>query len=256
MRLSGTFGPVSPVNAPALTIDRGTGAITLSKSGPTNYNILGYSITSNTHGSLNQAAWTKVSVAYDDSGNGSVDVDDDWTVLSALNDPTDLSEAELEGGNGGVLTTAAPIALGTPWIRTPLQDVQARLLLVGGTELVVPVTYTGTAIPAGDLNGSATVNTADWTIFKAGQSASFTGLSAARRYQLGDLTNDGKQDLVDFSVFRSAYDAANGVGSFAAMVAGVPDPVRRCCWASPPWSDWPASVAARRGAPRVWDRRT
>ncbi len=223
VRLTGTFGPASG-NAPALTVDRGTGVVTLSKTGTTNYNIIGYEITSNSFGSFNPAAWTKISVAYDDSGDGSVDADNDWTVLSAAGDFTDMSEAELEGGNGGILATASPINLGAVWIKTPYQDVQAKLLLAGGIELAVPVTYTGTAIPAGDLNGSGIVDAADWTIFKSGQSVNFAALSAAQRYQAGDLNNDGNHTINDFALFRAGYDAANGVGAFAAMVASVPEP--------------------------------
>jgi hypothetical protein len=223
VRLSGTLGAVSN-NAPLLTINRATGAVSLSKTGSTDYNIIGYELSSPTFGTFNPGAWTNIAAAYDDSGNGSVDSDNDWTVLSAPSDNTNLSEAELEGGNGGSLATASPISLGTPWLKTPYQDVTAKLLLFGGAELVVPVQFTGIAIPSGDLDGSATITGADWTLFKTGQAASFVGLSPAEAYLKGDLNNDGGHTLADFVLFRAAYDAANGVGSFTALLASVPEP--------------------------------
>jgi hypothetical protein len=224
VRLSGTFGAVNPVNAPALTIDRSTGVITLSKTGPTNYNIYGYQLSSTTSGSFNPAAWTKISTAYDQSGNGSVDPNNNWTVLSAAGDRTDLSEAELQGGDGGTLSTAGAINLGAAWLKTPYQDVQAMLMLAGGVQLTVPVNYTGTAIPSGDLNGDADVTGADWTLFKAAQGTNLAGLTAAQRYLAGDLNNDNKQDLADFSQFRVQYEVFNGVGAFEALLASVPEP--------------------------------
>src|SRR5262249_12967448 len=133
VRLSGTFGPALN-NAPVITIDRDTGGVTLGKTGSSNFNITGYQIQSSTFGSLNQTAWTKISDAYDQSGNGSVDNDDNWTVTAQAGDNADLSESLLEaGGNGGTLATATPINLGTPWIKTPYQDVTARVALGDGT---------------------------------------------------------------------------------------------------------------------------
>ncbi len=223
VRLSGTFG-VPANNAPALTINRDTGVITLSKTGLTNYNIIGYQLTS-AAGSFNQANWTKISVAYDKSSAGKlVDVDNDWTVLSKANDSTDLAEAELEiGGNGGVLATGTPVSFGNAWRKTPYQDVVAKLMLANGIELTVPVTYTGTAITAGNLNGDTAINAADWQLFKSGNGANFTGLTKAEAYALGDLNGDGKHNLADFSAFRTAYNAANGPGALESLMA-VPEP--------------------------------
>ena len=45
-----------------------------------------------------------------------------------------------------------------------------------------------------------------------------------RRYRMGDMDGDSVQTLGDYGDFKNAYDAANGVGSFAAMLAGVPEP--------------------------------
>jgi hypothetical protein len=53
-----------------------------------------------------------------------------------------------------------------------------------------------------------------------------TALSAAEAYQMGDLDGDFDNDIHDFILFRKAYEAENGGGSFAAMVAAsaVPEP--------------------------------
>ncbi len=76
----------------------------------------------------------------------------------------------------------------------------------------------------GDLTGDSAVDAADWTKFKAGQGADFTGLSSTDAYLLGDLNGDGDHDLSDFSLFRTAFDGANGAGSFVRMLRGVPEP--------------------------------
>ena len=78
-------------------------------------------------------------------------------------------------------------------------------------------------IPA-DLNFDGGLDTADWSLFVAGSEADMTGLSAIERYELGDLDGDGKNSLEDFAMFRHLFEAANGTGSFAAMLASVPEP--------------------------------
>ena len=49
-------------------------------------------------------------------------------------------------------------------------------------------------------------------------------LSPIERYDLGDLDGDGENSFDDFAAFKELYEAANGQGSFAAMLAGVPEP--------------------------------
>jgi hypothetical protein len=78
--------------------------------------------------------------------------------------------------------------------------------------------------PYGDLSGDGLVTAVDWTMFKAGQGLDFTGLSLAQVYVLGDMNGDFVHDLDDFSVFRSEFERFNGPGSFARMLAGVPEP--------------------------------
>lgn len=75
----------------------------------------------------------------------------------------------------------------------------------------------------GDLNDDNVINHIDWNMFKAGQGSDFSGLSTLYSYYLGDFDGDLDHDLNDFSLFRSAYENYNGVGSFVAIL-GAPEP--------------------------------
>jgi len=76
---------------------------------------------------------------------------------------------------------------------------------------------------AGDLNGDGFVNAGDWTLFKAGQSINFAGLSSLDSYSHGDMDADLDHDLTDFLLFRTAFDQVNGAGAFESLT-GVPEP--------------------------------
>jgi hypothetical protein len=220
VRVTGTFGDAT---FPTLTIDRTTGNMTLTKTGPDVTGFVGYELSS-AAGSFNQTGWQSIADAYDDSGNGTVDADDDWTELTQPGASTDLAESQLTGtpNNGGTLIGS--INLGNAWTKTPFQDVSGRLQFADGTVRMLQVQYTGTAVPSGDLDGNGLINVGDWTLFKSGQGSNFTGLTAVQRYLKGDLDNDGDHDLTDFIRFRTAFDAANGAGAFEAALAIVPEP--------------------------------
>ena len=199
-----------------------------------NLSIQSYSLTS-TAGSFTQAGWSSIANTYDKAsaptpGNGTVDSDNAWTVHSAAGITTDLSESELEGTGvqGGTLSTATPINLGNAWQKILLfRTWPASWCWWAARRFRSLVNYTGTGFTSGDLNGSGTITGADWTLFKAGQGTSFTGLTRVQGYFKGDLDGDNDHDLSDFALFRTAYLAANpglGAGAFAAMVAGVPEP--------------------------------
>ena len=215
------------VNA-TVTIDRSSGAVSLSSPTPVS-NVVGYSLTSGA-GSFNQANWTTVTDNYDEPppGDGSFDADDDWTVLTEAGSTTDLSEMTFSTtpGDGGTIGTT-PVDLGTPWERTPLEDVQGTLMIDdNGTPIPigVNVTYTGSAIASGDLNGDGDINVDDWTSFKAGQGIVNNTMTLVEAYRLGDMDGDQDRDLTDFGFFKAAFEAENGVGSFDAMLASVPEP--------------------------------
>lgn len=75
-----------------------------------------------------------------------------------------------------------------------------------------------------DVNGDCSLNGDDWTQFRSGQLFNMVGLTAAQAFSLGDLNGDFTNNHTDFVLFKSAFEAANGQGSFAAMLAQVPEP--------------------------------
>jgi hypothetical protein len=78
--------------------------------------------------------------------------------------------------------------------------------------------------PMGDLNRDEKLDAGDWLVFIGNSQKDLSGLTAQQAYLQGDLDGDRDNDIDDFSVFRDAYETANGAGAFAAMVAGIPEP--------------------------------
>ena len=213
-----------------LTVNRSTGAVSLNS--PTALTkVVGYEIRSN-DGALLPSQWTTITGHYDspgNGGNGSVDSNDAWTVLST--DPTDTTSLaefsfSVAPGDGGTIGAAA-VNLGTIWARSPFEDLSATVIVdQGGVQkhIGANVVYTGTAPALGDLNGDGNLNAADWTLFKSGQGAVDGTLTPLAAYRKGDLNGDFTHTLQDFDLFADAYDLANGAGAFTAMVASVPEP--------------------------------
>ena len=214
VRLTGVFSNLAP-DEPLITINRASGGVTLGKTGTTNMSITGYSLTSAAGSFKASQLAERVEQLRQEfgptPGNGSVDSNDAWTILGGAGSPEDLSEANLEsGGDGGVLSHSSPVNLGNAWLRTPYQDVVAKVSLADGSVIAADVQYTGAMIPSGDLTGDANITGADWTAFKNGQGTNFATLSTAEGYLKGDLNGDGSHDLQDFLLFRTAYDGLNG----------------------------------------------
>ena len=61
-------------------------------------------------------------------------------------------------------------------------------------------------------------------ILRANQHTDLSGLSLEQAYFKGDMNTDKQNNFDDFVAFKTYYEAANGTGSFAAMVASVPEP--------------------------------
>jgi hypothetical protein len=76
----------------------------------------------------------------------------------------------------------------------------------------------------GDLNFDGALNVQDWLLFVAGSETEMNGYSAIQRYERGDLDGDGQNSFSDFALFKEGFEFANGAGSFAAMLASVPEP--------------------------------
>ncbi len=77
------------------------------------------------------------------------------------------------------------------------------------------------ADPSADLNFDELVDRQDWLLYHAGRGVDLSHLSVLAAFQRGDLDGDLDNDIADFVTFRMLYEAANGPGSFAAL---VPEP--------------------------------
>ena len=208
-----------------LTIDRSTGGVTLSSPTPLN-NVVGYSLESN--GAFDPTNWITITDNYDNAagpGDGSVDSDDDWDVLSEPGSTTDASEFVFVGDGG--MIDSSPVDLGNFWEKSPVEDVTGSIIIDNNgspVSLSLNVVYTGIAITPGDFDGDGDLDVADWADFKSGQGIVNDTMTAVEAYRLGDIDGDLDHDLDDFVQFEQAYDLANGLGAFAAMVQGVPEP--------------------------------
>jgi hypothetical protein len=205
-----------------VTINRATGNISLTNNGAASVGIKGVSILSD-GGGLNPATWTSIANNYDEPpGNGSVDPDDPWTIVTSTD--SNLTEKEQSGGNGGSVNVGQTINLGNAWRKSRIEDVFVQLELASGSLVSAAVAYSGTPISRSDLNVDGVVTAADWTLYYPNLLADLGSLTDVGRALAGDLDGDGDNDVNDFSLFKADFDATNGAGAFNAMLAGVPEP--------------------------------
>ena len=199
----------------AITVDRDTGAITLSNQTGATVPIKSYSITS-TFEALDPANWKSITDNYDagNPGPNQVDATHNWSKLTDATANGDLSEADLQSGAGGSLGHTKSISIGNAaaWIQNPTEDLAFQYISGNAikTGLVLYTGHGGVPFATGDLNTDGTINAADWTTFRTNQQTNLTGKSLAEAYRLGDLTGDHLNDHADFVLFKTAYDAANG----------------------------------------------
>ncbi len=215
-----------------LEIDRNSGSMKLVNSTGSALSGLESVAISSSSGALDSSEWNSITDNYDNQagpGDGSVDLDDDWQILSAT---TSLLSESVISGDGGDLSIAQEVLLGSdpnsgPWIQNPTEDLEAVLTFAGGVTRRANVNFVGNGgerITPGDLDFDGSITVDDWTVFIAGAEQDLSALSEAQAYQMGDLNNDGENNIFDFSIFETAFDAANGLGSFQAMLASVPEP--------------------------------
>lgn len=76
----------------------------------------------------------------------------------------------------------------------------------------------------GDLDSNGTIGIGDWLILTQNAQTSTAGLTPIDAYRVGDLNQDGANDVLDFALFKEAFQQANGPGSFSRLLAGVPEP--------------------------------
>jgi hypothetical protein len=213
----------------AIVVDRSNGNITLKNLTGGSVNMSAYSITSAFEG-MSTTGWTSIADNYDagSPGPNQVDAAHNWTKLTAAGAHTDLSEADLDSSLGTSILNNQIINLGNAdWIQNPHEDLVFQYISGGSvqTGIVAFTGNSGVAFKNGDFNLDGVINSADWTILRTNQLSNLSGQSYAQAYRLGDLTGDKINDNADFVAFKSLYEAANGSGSFASMLAAsLPEP--------------------------------
>lgn len=112
------------------------------------------------------------------------------------------------------------------WIRNPVEDIRAELATASGVR-TLDVDFVGNGgvkWTIGDLDFDGQLDADDYAILAANAETNLSALSPVEAYLAGDLDATGTNDVVDFGLFKSAFEAANGLGSFAQMLAGAPEP--------------------------------
>jgi hypothetical protein len=225
-----TTGPAGPAG-PTLTINRATGAMTMSNLNGTP-RIIDYAINSPA-GALDPIAWTTVATHFDAPGDKTFDNDDAWSVQMQTN--TALTET-MQFGSGGPDDGAVldSVNLGTGvWDKYYIEEVNAtvRVRLDSVTSVVIPidVVYTGgSPYQRSDLDFLNGINGADWAIFRQNLGKNLgvitPGITDAQSYALGDIDGDQDVDFFDFRMFQADFDAVNGVGALAVLAGAVPEP--------------------------------
>ncbi|QDT73030.1 LamG-like jellyroll fold domain-containing protein [Lacipirellula limnantheis] len=210
-----------------LVVDRDTGAMTIKNNTGVPQSIIGYQITSDA-GTFNRSGWKPIAGRLDDAGNGTVDPDDDWVVLTAANSLSDLSEVSL---GAATLASGATVSIGSGvWTKyyQDFSDVKfAYADGIGDDPLTGLVEFTGNggaSYPRGDVTFDGRLDSDDWSSLATLFGSNLANKSTAQRYRLGDLSGDGLHNLDDVLQFRQDYDAVHGVGAFAAMTSSVPEP--------------------------------
>ncbi len=217
--------PVSSTSV-SLVVDRASGAMTLINNTGSEVDLTSLSISS-AFGAIDPSALTPITGNYDLAGNGNVDSNNSWTITSPSQSNALFSEATT--GDAGTLEVGEAITFSpaSGWIQSPTEDLQASLMLEGGGLVNISVSYTGNggfAFDRSDLDFDGVLDPSDWSTFIASSFTDLSGASPAEAYGLGDLNGDGVSDYDDFQVFKSDYNAANGLGAFEAMLSRVPEP--------------------------------
>jgi choline-sulfatase len=76
----------------------------------------------------------------------------------------------------------------------------------------------------GDLDGNGIVDVLDWHLFRPNLLRDVSTLLPDIAFSMGDFDRSGRIDGRDYAIFKTAYEADNGAGSFAARDTAVPEP--------------------------------
>lgn len=217
------FTGASPASDGALrlTIDRGTGQVSIANNTSATINLRGYSIQSR-FGTLDENAATYLA-----------DTNSDWVIFDSP-EHSELSEGYVPNQYAVPTFASNPtlgkINLGTSWRKyhEDISDITFQYLVAGSdkpvTGIIEFVGNSGVSYDPLDLNFNGTIEIGDYAAFLAGYNVSLTGKTRAQQYNLGDLDADGKHTVKDFLAFKTQYDLALGAGAFAAALAAVPEP--------------------------------
>ena len=209
-----------------LVVDRHTGEITLQNNTGQPQYLTAYEITSEA-GALDRAGWNPIAGRLDAVGNGQVDADDNWFVLTQPGSVADLSE--LTPGTT-TLADGASVSLGTGWGKYYQEGADVTFRYDDGVSsepvngLVSFVGTDATPFDFGDLDFDGDLDGDDWVVLQSGFATPLASMSTAQRYRAGDLNDDGAHSLADILEFQIAYDEALGAGAFQAMITAVPEP--------------------------------
>lgn len=217
------FTGASPASDGALrlTIDRGTGQVSIANNTSATINLRGYSIRS-AFGTLDENAATYLG---DSNAN--------WQILDSP-EHSELSEGYIPNQYAVPTFASNPtlgkISLGASWRKyhQDISDITFQYLVAGSdkpvTGIIEFVGNSGVSYDPLDLNFNGSIEIGDYAAFLAGYNVSLTGKTRAQQYNLGDLDADGKHTVKDFLAFKTQYDLALGSGAFAAALAAVPEP--------------------------------
>lgn len=209
-----------------LTVNRDTGALTLTNSSGAPIDLTGYAITS-PQGAIDASEIISITGNYDTPippGNGAIDNNNPWQISSS----TSSLFREQSTGDKGTLAIGTSVPLGDAgaWVQSIYEDWTLQVTLPNGTVATGNVAFTGNggqAFDRSDLDFDGVIAPDDWLKFRGNYFDQFSGLSAAESYEFGDLDGDGDNDFADYRLFRTDYIAANGLAAFESLT-GVPEP--------------------------------
>ncbi|QDV78713.1 PQQ-dependent sugar dehydrogenase [Botrimarina mediterranea] len=207
-----------------LVVDRDTGAVTLQNSATTVLDIQSIALSSAV-GAISPSDLTPVTGLRDADGDMSVDHNDAWSISSS----TSSLFVEATTGDAGQLAPQSQLVYSPAdgWVRSPVEDLAATVLLGDGTIVNAQVSYTGNggaAFESGDLNFDGVINRADFVALASQLHTDLSGLGPAQAYAAGDLTGDGVSNYDDFAAFKATYISLHGEEAFAGLLASAPEP--------------------------------
>lgn len=210
-----SIATIVPPAVPQLVINRDTGEVSIANTSELPLAIAVYNITTQ-QGRFNRSNARWMSLA---------DSDSDWLEFGP--DGGDLRDDIAEGAITGSYEIAAAgnpgdtLSLGTPWERSPFEDIAIDLRDQFGVPVAIDVVYTGTPILIGDFNLDGVVSLADYTIWRDNLGASNTVFAE------GDANGDGSVTSADYQLWKAHFgESASMAQSIAhnAAAATVPEP--------------------------------